>query len=86
MTLPLSTPAITVALLAAHSAAKAEACGLVPDITAVIVLTAAVQIGPPTQPEFHTVLPVRHWPREYHMDPLDPFWNYVPLDLGSMWN
>ena len=25
---------------------------------------------PAAQSESHTVLPVRHWPREYHMDPL----------------
>ena len=32
------------------------------------------------QSEFHTVLLMRHWPREYHMGPLDPFWNCVPLN------
>jgi hypothetical protein len=52
MTLPLSSPAIKVTLLAARSAARAEACGLVPFITALIVLTAAVQTSPPTQAEF----------------------------------
>jgi hypothetical protein len=41
---------------------------------------------PPHTAQSHKVLPVRHQPQEYHMDPLDPFWHCVPLALGSMWN
>jgi hypothetical protein len=41
---------------------------------------------PAAQSESHTVLLLlESWP-EYHMDPLDPFWNYVPLHLGIVWD